>query len=60
MGTHADRALHRVPLSYALAYGGASAEPREAEDTFWQNPFGRGFRGRTRPTRPGNTTLPGS
>lgn len=40
-----------VPLSYALAYGGASAERHEADDIFWPNPFGRGFRGKDKSDR---------
>lgn len=39
-----------VPLSWALAYGGTSAqrsgEQIEEQDVVWPNPFGRGFHGR--------------
>ncbi len=39
-----------VKLSYALAYGGGSAEHREKpQDIHWPNPFGRGYWGRDKP-----------
>jgi hypothetical protein len=39
-----------VRLSYALAFGGASATRREsAQDIHWPNPFGRGAFGRDKP-----------
>jgi len=39
-----------VRLSYALAYGGATAGPWEKErDIHWPNPFGRGYFGRDKP-----------
>ncbi|MCL1960665.1 MAG: DUF2169 domain-containing protein [Desulfovibrionaceae bacterium] len=39
-----------VALSYALAYGGASAGPwSQPRDIYWPNPFGRGYLGRDKP-----------